>query len=113
MAIAEFLNGHDTVTGVRYPGLPDDPSHAVAAKQMKAYGGVVSFELPSAEAVTHFFAHSQLVYEATSFGGLHTSAERRARWGGDAVSDGFVRLSVGLEDVHDLIADLTTALSRI
>ncbi|AMW03892.1 cystathionine gamma-lyase [Gemmatimonas phototrophica] len=113
MAIAEFLSGCAQVSGVRYPGLPNDPSHAIAAKQMKAFGGVVSFELPSAEAVAHFFAHSRLVYEATSFGGLHTSAERRARWGGDAVSDGFVRMSVGLEDVHDLIADLTTALARL
>jgi len=51
------------------------------------------------------------VYEATSFGGLHTSAERRARWGGDVVSDGFVRMSVGLEDVHDLLADLAVALA--
>jgi cystathionine gamma-lyase len=113
LAIAQFLKGCAQVTGVRYPGLPDDPSHAIASKQMRAYGGVVSFELPSAEAVSHFFAHSRLVYEATSFGGLHTSAERRARWGGDAVSDGFVRMSVGLEDVHDLIADLTTALARL
>lgn len=113
LAIAEFLRGCDQVTGVRYPGLPTDPSHAIASKQMTAYGGVVSFELPSASAAERFFAHTSLVYEATSFGGLHTSAERRARWGGDAVSEGFVRLSVGLEDVHDLIADLASALAAI
>jgi cystathionine gamma-lyase len=112
MAVAEFLSGCAQVTGVRYPGLPSDPSHAIAARQMKAYGGVVSFEVTSAEAATRFFAHSQLVYEATSFGGLHTSAERRARWGGDAVADGFIRMSVGLEDVHDLIADIAAALSH-
>ncbi|WP_461413548.1 cystathionine gamma-lyase [Gemmatimonas sp.] len=113
MAVAEFLAGCEQVTGVRYPGLRSDPSHAVASKQMTAYGCVVSFELPSAAAVERFFAHSRLVYEATSFGGLHTSAERRARWGGDVVSDGFVRMSIGLEDVHDLIADLATALAAV
>jgi cystathionine gamma-lyase len=113
MAVAEFLSGCEKVRHVRYPGLRSDPSHAIASKQMTAYGGVVSFELESAAAVERFFAHSQLVYEATSFGGLHTSAERRARWGGDLVSEGFVRMSVGLEDVHDLIADLATALAAI
>lgn len=113
MAIAEFLSGCEQVKGVRYPGLRSDPSHAIASKQMTAYGCVVSFELESATAVERFFAHSRLVYEATSFGGLHTSAERRARWGGDAVSEGFVRMSVGLEDVHDLIADLASALAAL
>lgn len=111
MAIAEFLLQCDGVRGVRYPGLPSDPSHAVAAKQMRAYGGVLSFELESAVAVERFFARSQLIYEATSFGGVHTSAERRARWGGDVVPEGFVRMSIGLEDVHDLIADIAAALT--
>jgi len=110
MQVAQFLAAHDRVRGVRYPGLPHDPSHAIAATQMAAFGCVVSFELESADAVARFFAQSQLVYEATSFGGLHTSAERRARWGGDVVSEGFVRLSVGLEDVQDLLADLAAAL---
>lgn len=113
MAVAEFLSGCPQVRGVRYPGLPTDPSHAIASTQMKAFGCVVSFDLPSADAAARFFAHSQLVYEATSFGGLHTSAERRARWGGDAVSEGFIRMSVGLEDVHDLIADLAAALAAV
>lgn len=113
MMVAEFLSGCAQVRGVRYPGLPSDPSHAIASRQMKAFGCVVSFELPSADAAARFFAHSQLVYEATSFGGLHTSAERRARWGGDAVSEGFIRMSVGLEDVHDLITDLTAALAAV
>lgn len=111
MAVAEFLAGHERVRNVRYPGLHADASHAIASKQMTAYGCVVSFELDSAASVERFFAQSRLVYEATSFGGLHTSAERRARWGGDVVSEGFVRMSVGLEDVHDLLADLAVALS--
>lgn len=113
LAMAEFLAAHDAVRHVRYPGLATDPSHAIAARQMTAYGSVVSFELADAHAVEKFFAASQLVYEATSFGGLHTSAERRARWGGDAVSEGFVRMSVGVEDVRDLLEDLGGALAAL
>jgi cystathionine gamma-lyase len=52
-------------------------------------------------------------WSATSFGGVHTSAERRARWGGDAVSEGFVRLSIGLEDVRDLVNDFERALGAV
>jgi cystathionine gamma-lyase len=110
--IATFLNSHDKVRGVRYPGLPSDVSHAIAKKQMMWFGPVISFELESKEAVERFFANSALVHEATSFGGIHTSAERRARWGADNVSEGFVRFSVGLEDVRDLIDDLTNALAH-
>lgn len=111
--VAEFLCTQPTVTGVRYPGLVNDPSHAIAKQQMRGFGGVISFELPSARAVEQFFAASTLVYEATSFGGVHTSAERRARWGGDVVSEGFVRMSIGLEDAGDLVADMERALSAI
>jgi cystathionine gamma-lyase len=57
-----------------------------------------------------FLADCQLVYEATSFGGIHTTAERRARWGGDAIPEGFIRLSAGCEDTEDLLADLAQAL---
>ncbi len=113
MLVAEFLSKHDKVTGVRYPGLPNDPSHAIASRQMSHFGCVISFELPSADAANRFFAASDLVYEATSFGGLHTSAERRARWGGDVVSDGFIRMSIGLEDAFDLLTDLTVALAAV
>lgn len=110
MQVATMLAAHPKVGLVRYPGLPGDPSHELARRQMSRFGGVISFELASAEAVTRFFAASRLVYEATSFGGVHTSAERRARWGGDAVSEGFVRLSIGLEDARDLLQDFATAL---
>jgi len=108
--VAELLASHAGVTAVRYPGLPGDPSHDIAKRQMSGFGGVISFTLPSAAAVERFFAASELVYEATSFGGLHTSAERRARWGGDVVPEGFVRMSVGLEDADDLLHDLRAAL---
>jgi len=53
----------------------------------------------------------KLVIEATSFGGVHTTAERRARWGGDQIPDGFIRLSVGCEDSQDIIDDITQALA--
>lgn len=113
MEIATMLAAHPKVHGVRYPGLSSDASHAIASRQMKRFGGVISFALPDAAAVSRFFAASRLVYEATSFGGVHTSAERRARWGGDAVSEGFVRLSVGLEDVRDLLHDIEHALGAV
>lgn len=113
MAVAAFLSTHEKTSGVRYPGLPTDPSHAIARQQMTWFGPVISFELESKDAVERFFAHSALVHEATSFGGIHSSAERRARWGADNVSEGFVRFSVGLEDLGDLIDDLTHALAHV
>jgi cystathionine gamma-lyase len=111
--LAAWLAAHPVVTGVRYPGLASHPQHALAARQMRRFGGVISFELADAAAVARFFAATQLVREATSFGGVHTSAERRARWGGDAVSEGFVRLSVGVESVEDLVRDLGRGLDAV
>ena len=109
--IAEFLAARPGITGVRFPGLPHDPSHAVAKRQMRYLGPIVSFELPSRAAAEAFLGACRLVIEATSFGGVHTTAERRARWGGDAVSEGFIRLSAGCEHAGDLIDDLDQALS--
>lgn len=110
LAVAGLLSRHRAVQAVRYPGLPGDPGHAVARRQMARFGSVLNFTLPSQAAAERFFAASRLVYEATSFGGLHTSAERRARWGGDPVPDGYIRMSVGCEAIEDLVADLTAAL---
>jgi cystathionine gamma-lyase len=110
LGIATFLATHPLVRGVRYPGLPNDPAHAIARAQMRRFGSVVSFTLPSKEYAERFFAASQLIAEATSFGGVHTTAERRARWGGDAVPDGFIRLSAGCEALPDLVEDLAHAL---
>ncbi len=110
-AIAELLDARPDVTGVRYPGLPGHPAHELAARQLHGlFGPVVSFELRSEETATRFLDAAELVTEATSFGGIHTLAERRARWGMDAVPDGFVRLSAGIEDPDDLLADVTRAL---
>ena len=112
LAVAEFLASRPDVNGLRYPGLPSDPAYPIASKQMKFYGTVISFELASQSAAEKFLKNCQLVFEATSFGGLQTTAERRARWGGDKVSDGFIRLSVGCEDAQDLIADLRQSLDN-
>ena len=108
--IAEFLTTRPEVTSVLYPGLPTHPGHAIAAKQMRYFGPVLSFNLKDKAAAESFLAKSQLVTEATSFGGITTSAERRARWGGDAVPEGFIRMSAGCEDVEDLIEDIAQAL---
>lgn len=113
LAVAEFLSSRPEIKGLRYPGLRSDPAYPIASKQMKFYGTVISFELASQQLAETFLKNCRLVYEATSFGGLHTMAERRARWGGDKVSDGFIRFSVGCEDAEDLIADLTQALETV
>lgn len=108
-ALANALTGHRNVANLRYPGLPGDPAHDVAKRQMRRYGGLVSFELPSAEGFHRFVANSALVTNATSFGGLHTTADRRARWG-DPVPPGFTRLSCGIEDTGDVVDDVLRAL---
>jgi cystathionine gamma-lyase len=77
---------------------------------MQRFGPVVSFALADRQQAEAFLTACQLVYEATSFGGIHTTAERRARWGGDAIPEGFIRLSAGCEDTEDLLADLAQAL---
>jgi len=74
---------------------------------------VLSFELKDKAAAETFFAKSKLITEATSFGGTCTCAERRARWGSDAVPDGFIRMSAGLEHIADLLADLAQALDAL
>ena len=110
LAIARLLAARDDVESVRYPGLPGDPGHEVALRQMSGYGMVVSFDLGSRERAERFLAAARLVTDATSFGSVHTSAERRARWGGDAVPDGFIRFSAGCEDTADLLADVERGL---
>ena len=111
LALAEALAADPRVHGVRYPGLPSHPGHEIAQRQMNGlFGMVVGFELADEDTAQAFLTGCELVAEATSFGGNHTTAERRARWGTDAVSEGFIRLSAGLEDADDLIADVLHAL---
>jgi len=111
-ALVQALLGHPAPADLRWPGLPTDPSSPIASRQMRRWNGVLRFTLPSADAVGQFLAASRLVVSATSFGGLRTSADRRARWG-DAVPEGLVRLSAGCEDTDDLVADVLGALDAV
>ncbi|MFE2600031.1 cystathionine gamma-lyase [Streptomyces sp. NPDC059396] len=111
LTLARALEGRDEVTGLRYPGLPGDPSYPVASRQMRRFGSVVSFVLPDRERAERFLDGLRLVDDATSFGGVRSTAERRGRWGGDAVPEGFIRFSVGAEDPEDLVADVLRALA--
>jgi cystathionine gamma-lyase len=108
--LADFLASHDSVGAVYYPGLPRHPGHAIAKRQMQAFGGVVSFDLATRASAERFLGGLTLVREATSFGGVHSTAERRARWGGDAISEGFIRFSVGCESADDVLSDVARAL---
>jgi cystathionine gamma-lyase len=112
LVLAQALRERTDVTGLRYPGLPDDPSYKIASQQMRRYGCVVSFTLPTRTRAERFLDALRLVDDATSFGGVRSTAERRGRWGGDAVPEGFVRLSVGAEDPEDLVADVLRALDE-
>lgn len=112
LALAEMLARRDDVPDVRYPGLASAPGAEIAARQMRRFGPVVSFDLETRERAERFLGALELVREATSFGGLHSTAERRARWDqGDDVSEGFIRLSCGCEDTADVLADVAAALA--
>lgn len=110
--IAELLAAHPAVQTIRYPGLPDDPAHALADSQCLRFGFLLSITLASEDKAERFINACPLIRPATSFGGVHTSAERRARWG-DAVDPAFVRLSVGCEPVEELWQALKTALDDL
>lgn len=112
LALADRLAARDDVPAVRYPGRPGDSAYEVAARQMTRFGAVVAFDLGSRERAERFLAATTLIAGATSFGGVHSAAERRARWPGNDVGEGFIRLSVGCETADDLIADLEHALDR-
>jgi cystathionine gamma-lyase len=112
-ALCEVLAGHPAVSGVRWPWRPGDPSHALARQQMLRPNGVVSAELADADAVLQLVRASRFLIAATSFGGIHTTVDRRAQWGADAVPEGFVRFSCGIEDTADLVADLRAALDTL
>ncbi|MFG1736903.1 cystathionine gamma-lyase [Micromonospora chalcea] len=108
-ALADLLAARPDVTGVRWPGRPADPAYPVASAQMRRVPGVLSFDLGDERRVARFLGASRLVAAATSFGGLHTTADRRAQWGDDT-APGFVRFSCGIEDTADLLADVAAAL---
>jgi len=109
--LAEMLANRRDVAGAYYPGLPSHPGHEIASRQMQAFGSLVSFDLATRARADRFLRALTLVREATSFGGVHSIAERRARWGGDAISEGFIRFSVGCEAAADVLGDVEQALN--
>jgi cystathionine gamma-lyase len=110
LRLATYLVSQPQVAAVHYPGLAQHAGHQVARRQMDAFGSIVSFELPTRAHAEAFLRALTIVREATSFGSVHSTAERRARWGGDAISEGFIRFSVGCEAGDDLLADVERAL---
>ena len=109
--MAERLAGHRKVLAVRYPGLPDDPGHALARAQMTGFGFLIGLTLPDAGAAERFITGCRCILPATSFGGVRTSAERRARWG-DQVAEGYIRLSIGCEPAEALWTELARSLAE-
>ncbi|MEE2852617.1 MAG: cystathionine gamma-synthase [Actinomycetota bacterium] len=118
-AVAEFLAGHPAVSTVLYPGLPSHPGHEVAARQMRGFGGMVSVRMRGGrDAARELCAKTTVFILAESLGGVeslieHPSAMTHASTAGSQleVPDDLVRLSVGIEDIADLLADLDRALS--
>ncbi|MCB4456998.1 cystathionine gamma-lyase [Leisingera sp. McT4-56] len=110
--LVERLAAHPLVQAIRFPGLKSDPSHELAKQQMARFGFLISITLDSAEQADAFINGCPLIRSATSFGGVHTSAERRARWG-DAVAPGFIRISVGTEPAEELWSALATSLDAL
>lgn len=110
--IARRLKGHRAVSGLRFPGLQSDASHNLARAQMERFGFLISFELASEDKAEDFINNCALVESATSFGGVHSSAERRSKRG-DAVPPGFVRLAIGCEPVEELWQAIQASLDRL
>jgi cystathionine beta-lyase/cystathionine gamma-synthase len=123
VAVAKFLLSHPKVSKVHYPGLPSHPQHALARKQMSGFGGMLSFETGSLDNARILLKSVRLCSLAESLGGVETlishpatmthasvPSEARQRLG---ITDGLVRISVGIEDVEDLIVDLSQALDKI
>lgn len=110
--LADRLGGHAAIEAIRFPGLKSDPSHTLARAQMDRFGFMIGITLASEAAAEDFINRCALIQPATSFGGVHTSGERRARWG-DAVAPGFVRLSIGCEPVEELWSAMKASLDQL
>ena len=112
--VAEFLAQHDKVSVTHYPGLPANPFHALAARQMSGFGGMLSFEVKGGkDAAMALAANVEIFTRATSLGGVESLIEHRASIEGpqSKTPQGLLRVSVGLEHADDLIDDLAQALS--
>lgn len=120
LQVAEFLSGHAAVSGVFYPGLPSHPGHEIAKAQMRGFGGMLSFTLGDSTKVAAVLERLQYAHRAASLGHVETfagipattshvecTAEQRKAMG---IPEGLIRYSVGIEDIADIISDLTQAL---
>jgi cystathionine gamma-synthase len=117
--IAQYLEGHAAVERVLYPGLPSHPGHEVARRQMRDFGGMVSFLAESEQEAVELVARTKLFQLAESLGGVESLIEQPARMTHASTAGApfappanLVRLSVGIESADDLIADLEAALVR-
>ena len=121
--MAEYLDGHDDIGAVYYPGLPDHPGHEVAKVQMKGFGGMLSFELQEGLDASRFQKSLKLIKPSMSLAGVESTvlspsqtshallgAEERQKQG---IKDGLIRFSVGIEETQDLIADIEQALEKV
>ena len=121
--LARFLVEHPKAVEVFYPGLESHRNHTIAARQMNGFGGMVGLDVGSAAAAKSFVNNVKLCTFATSLGGVETivqptalmthatiSAEERASAG---ISDGLLRISVGIEDIRDIVADIEQALEKV
>jgi cystathionine beta-lyase/cystathionine gamma-synthase len=123
MAIAQFLEAHPKVKRVLYPGLSSHPQHEIAKKQQRGFGAMITFDLGSLDAARTLLNHVRLCSLAESLGGVETLISHPATMTHSSmppevrkengITDGMVRVSVGIEDVEDLIADLDQALARV
>ncbi len=111
LILAGRLQAHEAVLTVRYPGLPSHPQHEIAAQQLGGFGTIVSFDLAGGEEADRFLQALELITNATSFGAVDSTIERRATINGqEHLPAGLLRFSVGIEDVENLWTDLKTAL---
>jgi cystathionine gamma-synthase len=112
--IAAYLKSHPAIEAVHYPGLPDHPGHTIAARQMSAFGGMLSTQVRGGrDRAMRVAAEAKLFIRATSLGGTHSLIEHRASVEGpqSRTPHNLLRMSIGLENVEDLIADLDQALT--
>jgi cystathionine gamma-lyase/cystathionine beta-lyase/cystathionine gamma-lyase/homocysteine desulfhydrase len=123
MEVAKYLAAKKEVQKIYYPGLPDHPGYDLAKQQMTGFGGMIAFDLGSLDHAARFLERVKLCSLGESLGGVETlishpatmthasvPADERNRLG---ITDGLVRISVGIEDVQDLIADLEVAFAAL
>jgi cystathionine gamma-lyase len=112
LVLAQVLAAHAAPVAVVYPGLGAHPAHALARAQMHGFGGLIGLTLAGKDEAEFFIDECRFLRAQTSFGGVHSSAERRARWG-DPVEPGFIRLAVGCEPTEALRAEIIRALDVV